>query len=497
MPDDRSSRRARPSPSKREAPSNPTWSDATPSHVDLAAEQAVLGAVLLDNLVLPRIAKILDGPEDFHDPRNRLVWTAFVALWGERQPVDVNTAIAALRAMERLNTAGGPQYLGELTDAIPTTAHSEAHARIVADAARVRRYRDALAESLLAVEADGDPVRALERAMARVASARVTRRGAGWSPMRALAESAWEGLIDVQEGRRRPVPTGLRALDGDPSTASTPDDDTGTEGLFGGGLLGGELVVVAADQGGGKTAFALQLLCHAAGRGFHGLLVSQEMGGSELHWRMACSAAGVSSTRVRAGRLSSEELLALQRASKSLASLPIRVCDTGRVDVTDLRVSALAAQAEGRVDLIVVDYLQILDPPRGMDESRTAEVIDANARALKVLAREVGCPVVLLSQFNRAGQLLGRKPRIQDLKGSGGIESHADIVVVLHPAEGRRDGPAPDEVDTDLLILKARGGPTAEVKLRFERRFTRFVEHGIEPDSHDAPGRDEPTGEAA
>ena len=130
----------------------------------------------------------------------------------------------------------------------------------------------------------------------------------------------------------------------------------------------------------------------------------------------------------------------------------------------------------------------------GLDESRPAEVIDANARALKQLAREIGCPVVVLSQFNRAGQLAGRKPRLQDMKGSGGIESHADIVLVLHPAEGRRDGPAPDVVDTDLLILKARACPTTEVHLRFERRFTRFVELGCDaregavPDSAlDAP----------
>ncbi|MFO0652338.1 MAG: DnaB-like helicase C-terminal domain-containing protein [Polyangiales bacterium] len=456
--------------------SRSTSADGPPSHVDLAAERAVLGAVLLDNRTLPRIARTLDGPDDFYEPRHQTIWQAFLRLWNASEPIDVKTSVAELRAMERLNTIGGAQYLGELTDDLFTVAHCEAHARILADNARARRYLDALTEAAMILRDDGDPKRGQERAMARVSSVRMTRRSAAWRSMDAVAAEAWTTLIARREGQYSPVPTGFHALDGDPIDREDIDGTARDVGYLGGGLLAGELVVVAADQGGGKTAFALQLLRHAASRGFRALLVSQEMGGAELHWRFTCAVAGIPSTRVRAARLSEGEIVALQRASRELTPLPIRLCDTGAVSVSDLRVGALDALAEGPVHLIVVDYLQILDPPPGMDESSSAEVIDANARALKKLAREVGCPVVLLSQFNRAGQLAGRKPRIQDLKGSGGIESHADLVMVLHPSDGRSDGPAADDVDTDLLILKARGGPTGEVKLRFERRFTRFVE---------------------
>lgn len=464
----------------------PTSERGSVTHVDLAAERAVLAAVLLDNRTLPRIASTLESPDDFHEPRHQTIWQAFLSLWSADEPIDVMTAASALRAMDRLNTVGGTQYLGELTDEIPTIAHCEAHARIVADSARARRYLDALEEATMIMRGDGDPERAIERAMARVSSVRMTRRNAAWSSMRDVAERAWADLVARQQGHRTPVPTGFRALDGAPFDPQAPERERDV-GLLGGGLLPGELVVVAADQGGGKTAFALQLLRHAASRGLRALLVSQEMDGAELHWRLTCSAAGIASTRVRASHLTEGEAVALQRASREFTSLPIRICDKGSVNVTELRVGALDAAAEGAVELIVVDYLQILDPPPGMNESHTAEVIDANARALKKLAREIGCPVVVLSQFNRAGQLAGRKPRIQDLKGSGGIESHADIIMVLHPSEGRCDGPASDDVDTDLLVLKSRGGPTGEVPLRFERRFTRFVERARESDDEFEP----------
>lgn len=469
--------------------SRPEPSNGSVAHVDLAAERAVLAAVLLDNHTLPRIASKLDSPDDFHEPRHQTIWQAFLTLWSASEPIDINTAASALRAMDRLNTIGGAQYLGELTDEIPTVAHCEAHARIVADGARARRYLDALTEAAMILRGDGDPDRAIGHAMAHVSAVRMTRRGAAWHSMSHVVESAWTSLTARREGQCRPVPTGFRTLDHGPIERDAAEDASADVGYLGGGLLPGELVVVAADQGGGKTAFALQLLRHAASKGFRALLVSQEMSGTELHWRLACSIAGVASTRVRSATLSEGEVIALQRASRELTSLPIRVCDEGSVNVSELRVSALDAAAEGTVDLIVVDYLQILDPPPGMDESKSAEVIDANARALKKLAREIGCPVVLLSQFNRAGQLAGRKPRIQDLKGSGGIESHADLVMVLHPSEGRCDGPASDDVDTDLLVLKSRGGPTGEVPLRFERRFTRFVERGDDFDARPSSSR--------
>lgn len=437
---------------------------------DLAAERAVLAAVLIDDgtqAVLPRVRAILAGAEDFYDPRHGIVWAGMLALADQSERIDVVTLAGALRAMSRLNTLGGAQYLDDLTDRLPTTAHCEQHARLVADAAAARRCREALHAGLALLARGG--AAAVPDALSKVASVRLARRGRATRTMDEVVESAWGQVFDALEGGRRPVPTGFRGLDGDERS----------EGLFAGGLHRRELVVVAADQGGGKTAWATQVGLYAARERLSVLFVSQEMSAEELMWRVACGKAGVPGSRVRAGRLSQDELSRLQTASRELVDLDVRVCDAG-CSAADVRLAALASGAERPLHLVIVDYLQILDPPAGADESKTAELIDANARAMKCLARELDCPVVLLSQFNRAGQLAARKPRIQDLKGSGGIESHADIVVVLYPAEGRGDGPAAPEVDVDLLVLKQRNGPTGEVRLRFERKFTRFVEPDIE-----------------
>lgn len=442
--------------------------DESETLCDLAAERAVLAAVLLDageSAVLVRVRAILAGAEDFHDPRHALVWSAMVALDARRERIDVITLAAELRP--RLNALGGAQYLDDLTERLSTTAHCEAHARLVAAAGAARRYRAALTAALSSLASGG--AEALPEAVSKVAAVHLARGGRDARPMSAIVERAWEQMEATFDGSRRPVPTGFRGLDGDERS----------EGLFAGGLHRRDLIVVAADQGGGKTAWATQVGLVAARAGSSVLFVSQEMSAEDLHWRIACGEAGVPGPRVRAGRLSQEEITKLQAASRGLYDLDLRVCDAG-CSAADVRLAALACAAERPLHLVVVDYLQILDPPPGADESKTAELIDANARAMKCLARELDAPVILLSQFNRAGQLAARKPRIQDLKGSGGIESHADIVVVLYPAEGRGDGPAPPEVDIDLLVLKQRAGATGELRLKFERKFTRFVEPSVE-----------------
>ena len=451
---------------------------------DVSAERAVIAAVLLDaegeRAVLPRVRAVLAGAEEFYDPRIAEVWRALCAISDRGERIDILTLAAELRGRERLNAVGGSQFLGELTEEIPTVAHCEAHARIVADCAAARRYRDALREGLSILGRGGAP--ALRDALARVAAARTARRGLAVRTMRAVVESAWGQMIDALDGKRWPVPTGFKGLDGDEHR----------EGLLAGGLHRRELVIVAADQGGGKTAWALQVLVHAARCGLSVLLISQEMSAEELHWRAACGVAGVPASHVRAARLTQEEIDALQAASRGLADLDIRVCDAG-CSAEDVRIAALGCQGERPVHLVVVDYLQILDPPAGADESKQAELIDANSRAMKVLARDLDCPVVLLSQFNRAGQLAARKPRIQDLKGSGGIESHADVVIIPFPAEGRGDGPAPLSYEVDLLVLKQRNGPTGEVRVTFERTFTRFVEAPQAPPDADPPGDCDPS----
>lgn len=271
-------------------------------------------------------------------------------------------------------------------------------------------------------------------------------------------------VAETLAGRRAPVPTGFAALDG---------DEHGL-GHFAGGLHRGELVVVTADQGGGKTAWVLQIALHAARQGRSVLVISQEMSAEALYWRLACADAKVDSGLLRSGRLSQDDITALQAASRAYVNLDLRVVDCG-CNVDDIRTAALSVAATGPLHLVVVDYLQILDAPEDAPD-KAHEVVDANALAMKKLARELDAPVVLLSQFNRSAQTTPRKPRIQDLKGSGGIESHADVIVALWPEGGRRDGPMPAELPVEGLILKNRNGPTEAFPMVFERALTRFRE---------------------
>ncbi len=462
-----------------------TWEDTD-------AERAVLSAVLLDPVhVWPRVSRLIADPEAaFSDPRHAAVWHAMARVMGSDTPLDLTTLADELRRARRFNTVGGAQFLAEITDVMPTTAHCEAHARIVTDLGAVRRFRESLRTALARVDAGGAATAVIDEVQRALHAARLggAKRDA-WRSIFDVATEAFEAFERVASGEAPgSVPTGIVALDGDPTTNAT--------GLLA-GLWRGELIVVAADQGGGKTAFAMRIARHVAGLGRRVCIVSVEMGAPELFWRLVCAEAGVESTKVRSGRVSQEEFNALTEAANVIAALPIVIRDaasSGR----DVRNAVIDAHAEGPVDLVVVDYLQILDPPPGMSEADGAAVIDANARAMKLLAKEIPAPVVLLSQFNRTGQLANRKPRIQDLKGSGGIESHADAILVLHPTEGRVDGPPPPEMLVDLLVLKARAGATGEVRLRFVRKFTRFeevVEHreGAVPDSaHGDDGDDMP-----
>lgn len=468
--------------------------------VDLAAERAVLGAVLLDEgqthatyvraMRFVRARRIsrwgtyeYDG--DFADPRHNVIFACMGAVLARGDHLDVVSLAAELRRARGegrdglLNTIGGTQYLGEVSEAVPTVVHVETHAKAVTELAAARRLRDAASEVTKLLQYRG--VGAYTEALAKLARATQDRSGHATRAMRDVVESAWQQVIDGIEGRRRPVPTGFRGLDG----------DARVEGLLAGGLHRGDLIVVAADQGGGKTSWALQVSRAAARAGCSVLVISAEMSGEELSWRVTCSDAGIPVTRVRAGRLSNDEIQRLQSASGALMGLDIRVRDSG-ASVEEIRNVALAAHAERALHLVVVDYVQILDAPEWLDEGKVADVIDRNVRGLKLIARELDVPVLALSQFNRAGQLAGRKPRLQDLKGSGGIESHADVVIVLHPANGRGDGPTPPVVPIDLMVLKQRAGATDEIRLLFERTFTRFVEtareEGALPErSDDAP----------
>ena len=419
---------------------------------DPAAERAVLAAVLLDASgaegALWRARAILRA-EDFADPRHGLLWEVLCEVGDRGEALDIYTVSAALRRRERLNTVGGVQYLGELTDTIPTLAHVEAHATIVADAASVRRTMEA-ARAVVIRGARG--------------AARGELLGAAREVMEAAASEEDAGLL--------PIDVGLEEEEARLTSTGTPEGLVSTglasvDEALAGGLWAGQLVVIGARPAVGKSALALLMGCNiAASTGEPVVYASLEMPRRDLAMRAAAlrvAAKGepVDLMAIRTRRLSEEEALRYQRALHDLRGLPLLLSDRASVTVTQIRAMALRAKARaGHVAAVFVDYLQLLTPETARD-SREREVAEAS-RALKALAGELKCPVVALSQLNR--KATERRPTLADLRESGAIEQDADVVGLLHQdergrvllVEKQRNGVAPQEVRLGWIAAAAK-----------------------------------------
>lgn len=440
---------------------------------DPEAERAVLGELLLDPSLLARVRALLSAAE-LYEPRNVAVFESIVSVCERGLPLDVTTLAADLLDRGRLQAVGGAQYLGELTETIPTTAHWEAHARIVAEHARGRRAREALVRALTELDRPGPaPGEAIANATAHLAD--VTGKASAGACKSVLdhAVDLWAELERGLQGGSRAVRSGLRCLDGD-------DEEYGLTG----GLHPGQLWCLAAPPGGGKTALACQIAETVAAAGRPVLIVSQEMPGRELLTRLCCARTGLPSARVRAARFGHGEIDQFSGALEELSRLPLEILDSGRATPAEVRAQALRVRAErGDLGLVVVDYLQILQPDH-RDPSQVRQ-LEEMTRALKTLPLEADCPLVLLSQFNREPARAAREPQLFDLRGSGSIENDADVVAFLHappPPKDEESGATvarPSREKVELIIAKHRQGATGRASLIFDRPRTRF---------EDAPG---------
>lgn len=465
---------------------------------DARAEVAMLGAVLLDPGVLPRLTPIVQ-PGDVYDPKLALVLDAYLALSRRHEPIDVVTVCAELLAIDRLNTIGGAQAIGELTDGVFHGAcevrHAEAYARIVADNAAARRAADIFTKALATVRDPSRPCHdAIADALASVRGLTSQRRDRQVVDMAACVDAMLEHIENVAGQQGQCVPTGFPSLDG------WHDGREEHDGILG-GLHGGQLIVLAAPTGGGKTSWALNVAEHVARSGRRVLLFSQEMPRVELIFRFACGACGVPAVRARKARLSKDELLALHAEGQKLRHLPISVEDSGRATVADIRDQVLRTLDAGDCGLVVVDYLQKLKPVK-RDPSEVRQLEEMTGE-LKSIAQEGRVPVLLLSQYNREGgkKAQAARPSRYDLRGSGSIENDADVILFLHHEppdtddEGRPKWPKVSRCT--LIVDKHRQGDVGDVEMEFDRPRTRFREVGHpvvralqEPDAHWSDGRE-------
>jgi len=433
--------------------------DALPHSVD--AEQSVLGAVLLDNRQFDRAQELLT-PGSFYSTRHQKIFSALEVMIDVGTALDVVTLKQELANRGELEACGGPAYLALLLEGVPRSANVEHYAKIVREK-EIQRELIRASQTILsqAMSPEGSTDQLLddaEKAIFRVAEHRL---GGGFIALRVAAE---EALTAIEELTRREelvtgVPTGFPELD---------------EYLA--GLQNSDLIILAARPSMGKTALALNMASHCALH--HGRTVgifSLEMSHQQLFLRLLCSEGQIDAHRLRTGRIGKEEWQSITQVFGRLSDAPIYIDDTPGIGVLEMRAKARRLKRERGLDLLVVDYLQLMRG-RGRYDSRQQEISDIS-RSLKELAKELHIPVVALSQLSRAPEQRGgdHRPQLSDLRESGAIEQDADVVLFLFREELYKKDDPELAGKADLIIGKQRNGPIATIHLNFIRKYTRFA----------------------
>jgi replicative DNA helicase len=463
----------------------PIIAGRVPPH-DLDAEAAVLSAVLLDRDALDRVLELLK-PDHFYSDANGKVFEACQALALAATPIDIVNVASWLRDREVLAQIGGAGYLAQLSDATPAVAHVAAHARIVYEKWRVRQL---IAQcQRIAAEGYGDVgvvqefIDGAEQAVYDLAR---TADSTAAQPLAHVLKAAFEQISKAAErgDRITGISTGYEKLD-----AKTA------------GLHDGDLTIVAARPGMGKTSFVLNLAVNVASprtvttpdpgqrddgqsgdrhEPGHGVAVfSLEMPREQLATRMVCSEGRVDLGKLRQGYLQPDDWRRLTEAASYLSSLPIWIDDTPALGILELRAKVRRIQAEyariGRIGLVVIDYLQLMKGRDGVN-SREQEISEIS-RGMKQLAKELRVPVIALSQLNRAVETRNTKdkrPQLSDLRESGAIEQDADTICFIYRDEYYNPETTNAKGIAELIIAKQRNGPTGKVLTRFTASCTRF-----------------------
>jgi replicative DNA helicase len=428
------------------------------------AEQAVLAAMLLDQDAALKAAELLDDSM-FYKEAHRILFRAMASLTEKGEVIDPVTLREELVRRGDLDRVGGMEYIAALLDVVPTAANVESHTRIVRDQAVLRRLVEAATEIIQDVyERKGESGEVLDNAEHRIFQVAQFRRSEDFSRLKELIWPTMERIEQMQgrAGAVTGVPTGF--LDLDEKTA---------------GFQRSDLVIIAARPSMGKTAFALNVVQHAAIERQIGVAVfSLEMSKEALVQRLLCSEGLVDAQRLRRGALRDDDYPKLARAAGLLGTAPIWIDDSAALTPLQMRSKARRLKAEHDIGMVVVDYLQLMQGP-AQSENRQQE-ISYISRSLKALAKELDVPVVALSQLSRAPEQRGgehRRPQLSDLRESGAIEQDADLVCFIYRPEmydkEDKDGNSLEGM-AELIIGKQRNGPTGIVDLYFKKEYTRF-----------------------
>jgi replicative DNA helicase len=440
------------------SPADVTLEKTLPNSVE--SERAVLGAILLDEKAIFAAAEILTAADFYHEA-HREIFRAMLAMAEEENSIDHFTLREELRRRSKEDAAGGPAYVASLTDGLPRAINVGHYAKAVREKATSRQMIQLSNETICrCYEGEERPAEILGRVESQIFKIAAREIRGGFEPTRELAHSAYR---EIEESARNRGPvSGL---------------DTGFTDLnrMTGGLHNQNLVVVAARPGLGKTSFCLNIATHAAiTNGKRVGIFSLEMSKSEIMKRMISSVSEVEAHRIQSGYLNREDWTKIGQATASLSGAPIFIDDSANLTMLQVRAKAQRLALEHGLDLLVIDYLQLVSGSGRQYENRTQEVT-AISRGLKNLAKELDIPVIAVSQLNREVEKRSgnRKPQLSDLRESGSIEQDSDLVLFIS-REGMDDDAAAEGCTAEISIGKQRNGMTGTFKLAFHKRITRF-----------------------
>ena len=430
-----------------------------PPHSD-DAEKSVLGSIILDKEALFEVLEIL-SPEDFYSEMHREIYRAVVALYRKGESVDMLTVSEELKKRNTLEMAGGRSYIAQLASMVPSTANAAQYAKIVSEKALLRSLINASSEIMeQAYQATMEPEEVLDQAEQAVFKIAQTRQKRDFEALKEILYANLNRIDEVakMEGGLTGLTTGFVSLD-----------------KYTSGLQKSDLIIVAARPSMGKTAFALNIAQQAALKGDTSVLIfSLEMSKEQLGQRLLSMEAKVEMQKLKTGNLERADWDQIYEAIDKLSTAKIYIDDTPGISVLEIKNKSRRLKAEKGLDLIVIDYLQLMSI-EGRVESRQQE-ISALSRYLKQLARELDCPVIVLSQLSRAPeQRSDHRPVLSDLRESGSIEQDADIVMFLYRDEYYN--PETDKPNIcEINIAKHRSGPTGTVEVTWLGKYTRFVD---------------------
>ena len=437
---------------------------------NLEAEQAVLGSMLTNKEAVAKSIQWL-SPEHFYKDAHSKIYSVMISLFNDSEPIDTVSIIDKLKKNKALESVGGAYYITGLVDAVPTASNVESYAKIVLEKALLRKLilmaHDLSKKAYDDQQGVDDILDSAEQSIFKITQKRLK---GGFSHLDPILHQAFEALDarSAKGGAIIGVPSGLVDLDN--LTA---------------GFHPGELIVIAGRPSMGKTALALTIARNAAVDNKNGVgIFSLEMANQELAMRMLCSEARVNSHSVRTGNLPQKQWKNLSIHVGKLAEAPIFIDDTPALSVLEIRSKARRLKAEHDIEMIIVDYLQLMQGPKGV-ENRQQE-ISIITRSLKALAKELSIPVIALSQLSRAVESRNPpRPQLSDLRESGAIEQDSDVVMFLYRQwfydkfKKKEDDYDDFNDDTnkkaaDLIIAKQRNGPTDTIKLTFIEQYARF-----------------------